>query len=572
MRVTEPRGTDRVHAKRNVRRTKKEERRPRQSVVPGQAASTPGTLSASETKQRATAPAPRVPSADPAMYAGILGEITEVAQPTTEADPAGIYASLLGGASAVIGPDPHVQIGSRRHPLLVWPLLLGRTGSGRKGEATATAGKFLRIAESDDYSKITVSGLSSGEGLIERISDDRPEQDRRLYVIEAEFASVMARCKRDGSTLAAVLRQAWDGEALAVMNRNQLKASSSHIAITGHISPRELRLRLAEADLSGGTYNRFLPIYVERPKLLAFPSGVGDFVTGKLSARLRECIRAARQCGRIELDGPARRLWERDIYPELTGADDDDEADAQFTRRAAPYCLRIAALLAALDHRSLMGKRDLIASAALVRYSITSARYVLDKQLRDPRLDRISRAIDGAGSKGITRTDISALFSRNVTKEVLDELLADLVSSGEYAITRRSTGGRPAEMYRRVVVSSSFVSTRPHTRPTRPPAGDAEAVIRRYCPDADDAEIKELINRHTKPGIANLAALLTKHGQSGQLSVDLAALRKEHSRARIRQQIDALKQGPECAHGSPGGAAPHPTTGKPLCPQCRVVS
>jgi hypothetical protein len=37
----------------------------------------------------------------------------------------------------------------------------------------------------------------------------------------------------------------------------------------------------------------------------------------------------------------------------------------------------------------------------MVRYSIGSAVFVLDKQMRDPRLDRIRRAIDTAGPEGI---------------------------------------------------------------------------------------------------------------------------------------------------------------------------
>ena len=43
---------------------------------------------------------------------------------------------------------------------------------------------------------------------------------------------------------------------------------------------------------------------------------------------------------------------------------------AEFTTRAAPYCLRIAGLYAVLDGRDMMSKDDLAAAAALVRYSL----------------------------------------------------------------------------------------------------------------------------------------------------------------------------------------------------------
>lgn len=410
-------------------------------------------------KERTKADGPPVPSADPVIFAGVLGEITMAAVPTTEADPVGIYASLLAGVGALIGPDPYVRIGNIRHPLLIWPLLMGRTGSGRKGEATTTGEIFLRLAKPASFDKIVVSGLSSGEGLIERIKDGETE-DKRLLVVETEFTSVMARSKREGSTLAAVQRQAWDGRALSVLNRQQLKASASHIAIIGHITPREFRLRLAESDLAGGTYNRYLPVFVERTRLLPIPPGIEEDIRYKLGGSLSAAMDQAEGVTSIQISAAARPLWSGELYPELTGADDEDHAEAEFTRRAAPYCLRIAGLLAALEGRQLIEVDDLQPAAALVRYSIASAKYVLDRQARDPRLDRIKRAVDGAGESGLTRSAISGLFSRNLTKDVLDELLAQLTADGEYEEARLATRGRPAETYRRVV-SSSFVSKDP---------------------------------------------------------------------------------------------------------------
>jgi hypothetical protein len=169
---------------------------------------------------------------------------------------------------------------------------------------------------------------------------------------------------------------------------------------------------------------------------------------------------------RICLGREATEIWTDELYREMTAADDEDQAHAEFTRRAAPYCLRIAGLLTVLDNgRSIIGKNEIIAAGALVRYAIASARYVLDRQARDPRLDRIRRAIDVAGDAGLTRSAISGLFSRNLTKEVLDELLALLTADGAYEECRIATRGRPAETYRRVV-SSFFVPPTEHGEPS----------------------------------------------------------------------------------------------------------
>jgi hypothetical protein len=406
------------------------------------------------------------PSHDPVMFGGIVGELALAADPTTEADPAGVLASLLAGAGVAAGPKPHVQVGNTRHPLLIWPLLFGRTGSGRKGEATDTAEMFLRAAVWD-WADITVTGLSSGEGLIERIRDPQSEDDeggtmdKRLCVTETEFSTVMARARREGSTLGTVLRQAWDARTLAVLTRVAYKAASPHIAIIGHIPPKEFRMRLAESDMVGGSYNRFLPVYVERSKKLPIPEGIPEPILNAEAARLRTAIGTASDLGRIHLGEQATRLWSADLYDEFTAADDEDQAWTEFTRRAAPYCLRIAALHAALDGTAIIAASHLHAAAALVRYSIRSAIYVLDRQLRDPRLDRIRRAIDTTGPEGIGRTDISGLFSRNVTRTQLDELLATLTATGQYETITAPTGGRPSVRYRRTQGTKKEERTNP---------------------------------------------------------------------------------------------------------------
>lgn len=420
------------------------------------------------------------PARDPAVFYGLLGEIVQGAAPSTEADPMGVLGTLLAAVGAQIGRSPYVQIGNTRHPLLVWPLLFGRTGSGRKGEATDTGLMFVRHASAHALDEITVGGLSSGEGLIERIRDaEGPDdsggtEDKRLLVIEPEFSTVMARAKREGSTLASVLRQAWDGRALSVLNRRAMTASTSHVAIVGHITPKEFRLRLADADMSGGTYNRFLPLWVERSKVLPFPDGADRDLVEKLSGQLADAIEGARDRQQIGMDVAGRALWGDELYSEFSGSDDEDEAWTEFTRRAAPYCLRIAALYAALDDRGTANLADLTASAALVRYAVQSARHVLDNTSRDSHLDRVRKAVDAAGAAGMTRTAISALFSRNASKAELDRVTDLLVTSGQYERFAIKTGGRPGEGYRRTNeeerskstedLSSSFVP--PDTGPS----------------------------------------------------------------------------------------------------------
>jgi hypothetical protein len=58
------------------------------------------------------------------------------------------------------------------------------------------------------------------------------------------------------------------------MTRSPLCATSAHIVIVGHVTPGELRVKLKDAQLDGGTMNRFLPAASRRTKLR--PVGVAS--------------------------------------------------------------------------------------------------------------------------------------------------------------------------------------------------------------------------------------------------------------------------------------------------------
>jgi hypothetical protein len=74
---------------------------------------------------------------------------------------------------------------------------------------------------------------------------------------------------------------------------------------------------------------------------------------------------------------------------------------------------------------------------------------VLSQRPRDQRVDRMRRAIDGAGLEGLTRTEVSKLFSGNLPAAALDALLGELLTDGHYERFEVPTGGRRALRYRR---------------------------------------------------------------------------------------------------------------------------
>ena len=111
-------------------------------------------------------------------------------------------------------------------------------------------------------------GLSSGEGLINEVRDpvqkydpkektfeiiDPGATDKRLMIVEPEFAGALAVAERHGNTLSPLIRRAWDGDKLATMTRNSpLLATGAHISMIGHITEDELRARITRTDLANG--------------------------------------------------------------------------------------------------------------------------------------------------------------------------------------------------------------------------------------------------------------------------------------------------------------------------------
>ncbi|MEV4614876.1 hypothetical protein AB0K43_20100 [Kitasatospora sp. NPDC049258] len=402
---------------------------------------------------RPTRPGP-VP--DPEVFCGWVGETVRDLDPTTEADPVGVLVNLLSAGGAVIGPGPFLWIGNDRHPALIWALTVGATAAGRKGAGSNTVRRLLKAAVPEFIAHNTPSGLSSGEGLIEQVKDDDPDddkatgvRDKRLWVVESEYGITMARARREGSSLGGVLRQAWNGEDLGVMNRDALRATAPHIALIGHISPRELRAKMQDSELAGGTYNRFLPVFVHRNLLLPDATGAPEQLVDNLASAWRTVLTEARAVGEVKLSPDAGQLWREEIYPALSGGEDDDGPLAEFTARAAPYAKRTAMVYALLDHTDRIEVHHLRAAWALIRYARASAAHILGaaaSSTGDPNLDKLAAAVKAAGPGGMTQTQVQVMFKRqNATQR--GELTARLCQLPGYAAAQAPGTGRPQTVY-----------------------------------------------------------------------------------------------------------------------------
>jgi hypothetical protein len=385
------------------------------------------------------------PPAD-AAFAGLAGEIVGVLAPSSEADPTAILVQLLVSAGSVLGRHPHYRVGAARHGTNEFAILVGPSGSGRKGSSWDTVEAVVADVDEAFVTHRVVAGLSSGEGLIWHVRDGQhgPAADPRLLVVEPELASVLKASAREANTLSPVLRNAWDGRVLQVITKHDpARASGAHVSIIGHITADELVRHVPGLEMANGFINRFLIIAVRRVRLLPEGGEPEPAALAPLLGRLRAALAHARSPRALRLDDQARTLW-WDTYgplsagrPGLLGA---------VLGRPEAHVVRLALIHAALDHADAIGVTHLRAALALWDYATRSAAFVFGERVGERVADEIWRAIcDHDGP--ITRSQIRDLFERNKTKAEIDAALDTLVAAGRIERGTLPGRGRPTEVW-----------------------------------------------------------------------------------------------------------------------------
>lgn len=411
-------------------------------------------------------PRPGVGWPDPmgeAAYVGLAGEAVQLLAPHTEADPAALLVQLLAEFGNAIGRGPHWAAGEDSHYANLFVVLVGRTGKGRKGHAANMIKARLKAVDDVWAGDRVKSGLSSGEGLIHAVRDPqtRIEQaddgtqrevvtdpgvtDKRLLVIEQEFASVLRVASRDGNTLSTYIRSAWDGDTLETMTRNNpLRATGAHISLIGHITAEEIRRELTGTDAANGFANRFLWVCVKRSKQLPEGGELHRENLTPLTRQLRLALDQARRVALIERDDEARERWAV-AYSRLTR-----EVPGLFgaiTGRAEAQVMRLALLYALLDRAGEIQLRHLEAGLEVWRYCEQSAAYIFGDATGDPVADRIIQALRDEGGE-MTQAEVNDLFSGHRGTDRLAAALALLDQHGLIFQLKEATGGRPRIVYK----------------------------------------------------------------------------------------------------------------------------
>lgn len=412
---------------------------------------------------------PKSPPLSGPVYHGLAGDIVRTIEPETEADPMGMLLTLLTAFGNIVGIKPHWKVGARPHRLLLNPVLVGPTSKGRKGTTWGAIRPVLQAAAPEWVDRNVVSGLSSGEGLIWAVRDpihkqepikekgkitgyqevmvDAGVDDKRLFVIEEEFASTIKVMRRESNILSAVIRQAWDDGNLRTLTKNNpARATDAHISILGHITQDELVRYLEDTETGNGFANRFLWVCVKRSKALPGGGDLHQDDIDEMGEDLSVAIANARRIDVMTRDARANELW-YEIYEDLS--EGGFGLMGAVTSRAEAQVMRLAAVYAAIDGSSQISEAHLSAALGIWSYCEASATYVFGDALGDPVADGVMQIIRTSDrADGVTQSDISNALGRNIPASKLERALTQLLQAGKVVRESKATGGRPATVWR----------------------------------------------------------------------------------------------------------------------------
>lgn len=495
---------------------------------------------------------------------GVAGEIVNAVMPHTEADPAAVLMTLLAVTGAMFGRKPHALAANEQHPARIWPLICGATSNGAKGTSWAVVRALVAAVFAEFLAEHQVNGIVSGEGLIELVQDieddegDTPGRqqadDKRLLVTETEFAAVLKKGARHGSSLMPVVRQAWDGGRLQSSARkdNALVATDPSITIIGHITPGELRAEISEGEVAGGTLNRFLLVRSRRSKLLPdggnLPADVVVDCAEKVKAAVDYAKAAPAVIGR---DEAAVELWRRE-YPRLV-AERPDGWYAAATARAVPQVVRLSVVYAVLDQSTLVTVEHLRAALAAWRYCEASAASLFTDDESDELRGDLSKAaefIEQQPGGQCTRRDLSVTcFAGHKKAKELDAIVATLTDLGRITQQVQETPGRPRTIYR-----ARTKGTKRTSALTSPNASESSSRAANHANEPSS----QFANPAEKP-LTEIAGqtLSAPNSPSSQGSGDRDQIEQERYRDRkciecgLRPYADGMARCAECSQANP---------------------
>jgi hypothetical protein len=419
-----------------------------------------------------------VPRPAPDCLYGLVGKVAKAGSMHTEANPFAIAASMLTYLGAAVGRGPNMSIGDEISHARLFFVHVGRSSLGRKGTAKKLIYKINKAVEAIDVSlvpQIHNGGLSSREGLALMIHDGYKEgkneipgiTDKRLFVVESEFANILQQSKRDGNTLSAALRDAWDGTSIRpAVKTCRVWASDPHIGIIGDVTPTELRELMHKRELTNGFANRILFFWAESDKVEPFPEPTPNEVVCEIAENVAAILRFSRANQnssndqiRMDFSEDAKKLYANLYKGELRDRSAGEHITSLLDRRAT-MLRRLAMLFALTDMTKIIDANHLNAAMFWVRFWTDSVKFIFQSSFDEVNAvetsEKAQRIVDYLSQNGpASRTSlIKYCFKSHIKKQILDQALSELLTACppiiDLEVVPRTSGqsGSPVKLYK----------------------------------------------------------------------------------------------------------------------------
>ncbi|HQQ00843.1 MAG TPA: hypothetical protein PLY86_20515 [bacterium] len=393
----------------------------------------------------------------PVAFQGLAGQFIEIVKPETESDPVALLVHFMTLAGNIVGRTVYSLIDSSLHFTNIFTMIVGATSGGRKDTAFHNVRRLFSLLDIDYTDDNIKGGVSSGEGLKwflrdpedpSRKNPDPGVEDKRLCLKLSEVAELLKVSERSGNTVTTVLRELWDSprRIRSLTKNDSVVASLPHVSFAGHITCEEVRDLLTDISLANGFANRFIWVYVQQRQELPFGGSLQDSDLMPVVCRLREVMDFASRWGDKSM-GLSKEV--RAVYPEIYSRliHPGTGLIGAILARGAPQIRRLAMTYAMLDLSTEVRLEHLNAALALWDYSERSVRFIWGDRTGFHIADEILAMLKRSPG-GLSRTDISNSFGRNVPAPRIQNALDMLAESRMIVMEKTETGRRPAETWK----------------------------------------------------------------------------------------------------------------------------
>ena len=378
---------------------------------------------------------------------GFVGKLMDTLSKGTEAIPAFIGAEFLSLLSVSIHRgNIYTSFAASKTVPRVNSLQIAKTGEG-KGFSSSQMSALKEKVSAIDKELLPpehLGGVSTTEGIVNEIRDDIEDangeiikgvQDKRLFILEEEFANVFKKVRKNDSTLSATIRTLFDGKKLEpLIKYNKIGCERPHVVFLGHMTPEELSCEIKSVDIANGFMNRF-PIFrgMKQPDI-PFPEVTTEKELNELATSFVEILKWCNSKEqKLEYSTCYKNLWEKE-YSRLRNLGAEETLERSLMTRAAHYASMYAMLFAVTDKVKVVTSEHLKAALAWIDYWHQSVRYIYNTELDAIESQKqkeiakevylaIKRLVNENSGKPIGKTPLTKAFSgRYTSKEISDAL------------------------------------------------------------------------------------------------------------------------------------------------------